>query len=242
MRVAAFQRSPIIHDEVAAGDWLARDLLWADAHGVELAMFPECCFGGHSYEEATIGERAMSRVSPKWRTLLSLLKPFSTAAIIGAFERQETSITNSAMLIEGGRIIGRYAKAHPNEPGVAAGVDFPVFTRAGVRFGINICNDANYPDAAQRLAVQGADLICYPLNNLLSRSKATLWRTRSVENLIARAMQTRCWVMSADVAGEVDGKVSYGCTTIISPQGQIVARAAELAEGVAVFDLPSRSA
>lgn len=104
---------------------------------------------------------------------------------------------------------------------------------------MNICFDANYPAPAKRLADRGAKLICYPLNNLLSPATAKLWRTRSIENLLARATETGCWVMSADVVGKVEGKLSYGCTAIISPRGEIVARADEGTEGVAIFDIPS---
>lgn len=238
MRIAAFQRLPIFDDAAAVGDRLSSDLIWADQQGVQLALFPECYLLGHSYDEAVIERRAIGTDGDLWQGLLARLEPISTAAIVGTFERHHDRITNSAMLIEAGRITGRYAKAHPNEPGVTAGRDFPVFTRAGVPFGINICNDANHPAAAEHLADGGAKLICYPLNNIMRPATAEAWRTRSVDNLTARARQTGCWIMSADVTGAVDGRVSHGCTMIVSPDGAIAARAAEGAEGVAIFDLP----
>ena len=149
---------------------------------------------------------------------------------------------NSAFVIEQGRIVGRFAKAYPNEPGVAAGREFPVFDRGGTRYGINICNDANHPDAAARIAEQGAGAILYPLNNMLRPEVAERWRERSVENLIARARQTGCWIASADVAGpSVAGssgdRISYGCTAIVAPDGTIVSRVEELREGVAMWDV-----
>jgi predicted amidohydrolase len=238
MRVAAFQQRPIFDDPDAAADRLVRDLLWADDQGVELALFPECSLLGHSYEQVVIEKRAIRADDEIWQTLLTRLQPISTAAILGFFERGAKGITNTAALVEGGRITGRYAKAHPNEAGVEAGNNFPVFSRASVTFGINICHDANFSEPAKRLADQGATLICYLLNNIMQPATAEVWRTRSVDNLKARARQTRCWIMSADVVGEVDGRVSHGCTTIIRPDGMIVARIDEGAEGAAVYDLP----
>jgi predicted amidohydrolase len=225
-------------DAAAAVEALFRDLRWAEAQGVELALFPECYLLGHSYQEPVIAARATSTNGKLWRTLLARLKPVATAAVVGAFERRGDEITNSAFLIEGGRITGRYAKAYPNEPGVAAGREYPVFSRGVTRFGINICNDANHPDAAQRIAEGGAALICYPLNNMLKPATAAQWRVRSVENLQARARQTGCWIMSADVAGKADGRISHGCTMIVRPDGEVVARVGEDMEGVAVFELP----
>ncbi len=238
MRIAAFQRFPIFDDGAAVIDRLLSDLSWADQQGVQLALFPECHLLGHSYEDAVVKRRAIRTGGAIWQELLTRLEPISTAAIIGNFERHDHHITNSALLIEAGRVTGRYAKAYPNECGVTAGEDFPVFIRSGLRFGINICNDANYSAPAQHLAAKGAKLICYPLNNIVRPATAEAWRTRSVSNLTARARQTGCWVMSADVAGNVGQRVSYGCTMIVSPEGEIVARSPEGAEGVAVFDLP----
>lgn len=242
MRIAAFQRFPIFDDVAAVGDRLFHDLCWADERGVELALFPECHLLGHSYDEAVIERRAIRIDGEIWKGLLARLEPISAAAIIGTFERHPGHVTNSAMVIEAGRTTGRYAKAHPNEPCVRAGKAFPVFNRAGVTFGINICNDANHPAAAQQVAAQGAGLICYPLNNIMRPATAEAWRTRSAENLKARARGTGCWIMSADVTGWVDGRVSHGCTMIVSPDGTIVARVAEGVEGVALIDLPPMSA
>jgi predicted amidohydrolase len=159
---------------------------------------------------------------------------------LGAFERRGDLVTNSAFVVEHGRVIGRgrYAKAYPNEPGVVAETDYPVFRRSGLCYGINICNDANQPTAAQRLADQGTSLILYPLNNMLPPETAAQWRRRSIDTLQACARQTGCWVASADVTGCHGQSISYGCAVIVSPDGTIVSRAREGLEDVAICTLP----
>ena len=82
-----------------------------------------------------------------------------------------------------------------------------MFELDGLRFGINICNDANFAVPALRLSGQGAELLCYPLNNLLLPATADKWRGKSVENLRQRALDTGCWVVSSDVVGEHAGKL-----------------------------------
>jgi hypothetical protein len=79
-------------------------------------------------------------------------------------------------------------KAYPLEDGCSPGTLYPVWNKGKWRFGINICNDTNYPQAADQLIRQGANLICAPINNMLRPKKAEIWRVRSVENLRGNAM------------------------------------------------------
>ncbi len=237
MRIAAFQRLRVEDDAAAVVARIVDDLTRADMR-MDLAVFPECHLLGHSYDPATIAARAIDVEDDRWRAILAPLAPVATTLILGSFERRADGVTNSALVIERGRVLGRYAKRHPNEPGVVAGRTSPVFERDGVRYGINICNDANHPDAARSLADQGAAVICYPLDNMLPPDTAARWRSRSVENLRARAVQTGCWIVSADVTGSQGALLSHGCTMIVRPDGTIAARVPEGIEGVAICDVP----
>ena len=126
---------------------------------------------------------------------------------------------------------------HRKEKAFDAGSGCPIFEVAGWKFGINICYDSNFPEAAALIAAQGARVICYPINNLLPPEVAERWRYKSVESLRQRALETRCWVMSADVVGEHQSLICHGCTCIVDPAGEVVARVDEGSEGVAMFDL-----
>ncbi len=237
MRIAAFQRVPVFDDAASVVARVVADLSRANMRGVDLAVFPECHLLGHGYDPSTIAARAIDLEDERWRAMLAVLAPVAATVILGSFERAPDGIANCALVIERGCVVGRYAKRHPNEPSVVAGDASPVFARAGVRYGINICNDANYSETARKLADQGAAMICYPLNNMLSPETAERWRGRSVENLRARARETGCWIVSADVTGSHGALVSHGCTMIVRPDGTIAARVAEGTEGVAIHDV-----
>jgi predicted amidohydrolase len=226
-RVAAFQRAPIFDDIGAAVSRTLADLTWCDANGVDLAVFPECYLQGYATDQPTIARRALSLDDPGLASLLRRLADVTATMVMGIVERRTDRLFNSAMVVSNGAIRGVYSKAHPNEAGVQAGIDFPVFHLSNCSFGINICNDANHPETARRVADNGAEILCYPLNNMLPPEIAALWRARSVENLKARALQTGCWVMSSDVVGENDGLLSYGCTCIVRPDGVVASRAEE---------------
>lgn len=238
MRIAAFQRRATFDDMDHVCDVLQRDLYWAASEGIQIALFQESFLLGHSYDPQVIAARADRLADGGLEMICSRLAWADPTVIVGAFERRGDVIVNSAFVIEHGRVIGRYAKAYPNEPGVVAGTDYPVFRRSGLCYGINICNDANQPTVAQQLADQRASLILYPLNNMLPPEIAAQWRRRSVDTLRARARQTGCWVASADVTGRHGQTMSYGCTIIVSPDGTIVSRAREGHEEVAVYMLP----
>lgn len=240
MRIAAIQCPAIVDDVSTACETIVQHLRWADNEAIDLMLLPEAFLLGHSYHPETIRSRAHAAADFALAEVCRQVAPFRATLVVGTFVMQLPNVFNSAFVVERGRIVGRYAKAYPNEPGVTGGSDFPTFLRAGIRYGINICNDANHADAAEKIASQNADLILYPLNNMLPLETAERWRKKSLANLIDRARQTNCWIASSDVTGEVSGLLSYGCTAIIAPSGEVVARVPELSAGAAIYDVPRR--
>ena len=124
-----------------------------------------------------------------------------------------------------------------NEAFFSPGTESLIFRTTGTAFGINICNDANYPEVALATARDGARGIVMPLNNFMRRSNAEIWREKTLRNLMERARDTGCWVVSSDVVGEDDERISHGCTAIVSAQGEVLARVPENVEGVCVHDI-----
>jgi predicted amidohydrolase len=240
MRIAAVQCPIIVDDAVNACEVIVRHLRWATNEAIDLVLFPEAFLLGHSYDPDTIRLRAQEASEAALAELCRQVAEFPVTLVVGAFDVVATHVFNSAFVVEGGRLVGRYAKAYPNEAGVTPGSDFPTFVRSAIRYGINICKDANHADGAEQIARQGAELILYPLNNMLRPATAERWREKSLANLIDRARQTGCWIASSDVTGESEALLSYGCTAIVAPDGHVVARVPELSEGVAVFDVPER--
>ncbi|GGC64385.1 carbon-nitrogen hydrolase family protein [Undibacterium terreum] len=242
LRIASFQRRPLFDDVDGIVQRLQADLAWCDAQGVQLAVFPECYLQGYASDRETVMRRALELDGEALATILRRLAPFKTMLVLGLSELRRAdsaaALYNTAAVIHQGRLIGHYAKTHPNEAAFSAGEAYPIFELESRRFGINICNDANFAVPALRLSGQGAGLLCYPLNNMLLPATADKWRGQSVDNLRQRALDTGCWVISSDVVGEYAGKMSYGCTCIVNPAGDIVRQAAEGEEAVVLCDLP----
>ncbi|TNE92671.1 MAG: carbon-nitrogen hydrolase family protein, partial [Rhodobacteraceae bacterium] len=136
--------------------------------------------------------------------------------------------------------IGRYRKKYllPAERGYTPGNDCPVFEVDGLRFGIGICYDMNFPDIARDIANAGASLIVCCANNMLPR--ATAENYRDVHNMVRakRCREAGLWLASSDVTGARGDMVSWGPSAIITPAGEVVAQLALNRAGLLTFDIP----
>ncbi len=237
MTLAAFQRRPLFDDVDGTIRRLTVDLKWCDDQGVNVAVFPECYLQGYALDRSSIARRALSLDGELFYSVLKSLATFKVTLIVGVIEKRHEDFYNSAAVICQGNLLGKYSKSHLNEREFSAGTEFPIFSVNDWLFGINICNDANFSESALRLSRQKARLLCFPLNNLLPPDTAYQWRKRSLENLRQRALETGCWIVSSDVVGEHNGEMSYGCTCIVNPGGEVVERVSEGIEGVALWNL-----
>src|SRR6202000_486397 len=100
-------------------------------------------------------------------------------------------------------VAGRYRKRHllGGERCFRAGDAAPVFEVQGLRFGINICFDTNFADAAADVAQQGAALLLCPANNMMPLAIAAEWKDRHNAVRAERCRETGTWLRSADVPG-----------------------------------------
>jgi 5-aminopentanamidase len=237
MKIATFQMP------FPSPDWrtnlglIVQKLHTPEARAADLVVFPECYLTGYFTEPQAAQAVALGLDGQEFAGVLLVLQEFPNTIVLGMIESEHGNLYNTAVVVSAGRLLGRYRKTHPNERCFVAGLEYPVFAVTGQVFGINICFDANFPEAAQHIASQGAKLIVYPLNNALPVNIADRWREKSPENLRLRAVETGCYVVSSDVCGKTENQISYGCTQIISPDGQILASVSEMSEGVAVWDI-----
>jgi predicted amidohydrolase len=149
---------------------------------------------------------------------------------------------NTAIVVDHGALIGRYRKVHllAGEQIFDAGSDNHVFEISGLRFGVNICYDTNFSEAARKLADLGASLIVCPANNMHHRKTAEA--LKNVHNSVRaeRCRETGIWLVSADVTGERDGRISWGPTAVLNPAGEVVAQLPLEKTGLLIFDVPHR--
>jgi predicted amidohydrolase len=107
--------------------------------------------------------------------------------------------------------VDRFATPGPDAPAVIE-ID-------GLRFGVLICYDLRFPEAARICSLEGADLIALPTN----------WPV-GVEfhpDLFApaRAAENHCYVLAADRVGTERGTTFMGRSLLVDFDGKVLARA-----------------
>lgn len=205
----------------------------ADDEDVNILCFPECFLQGYTLDDAETKERALDLHSSQFKEILGTLAKYKVTIILGLIEKEAKGFYNTAAVIQGGKLLGTYRKVHLFEHNFQPGETYPVFAVDHLTFGINICYDARFTEGPAELAAQGAKVIFYPLNNRLPHEKAVNYRDKHIPNLVARAKESGCWVISSDVIAQDDTHTGYGCTAIVDPQGGVVSRVQELESGVA---------
>jgi deaminated glutathione amidase len=127
--------------------------------------------------------------------------------------------------VEVGGII--YRESESEEPG-----DGPVSCEVeGWRLGLTVCYDLRFPELYRILAVEGAELVTVPAAFTLHTGKDH-WELL----LRARAVENQCYVVAANQWGVVEGKASYGRSSIVDPWGVVLAQAPD-GDGVVSAEL-----
>jgi predicted amidohydrolase len=214
----------------------------AEAEGARLLIFPEGFLQGYLTEPEAARRAAMDLGSPAFAAVMSRLADAGPLIVMGMIEAEGEALFNTAVVIENGKLIGRYRKAHllKGESFFQPGTETPVFTVDGLRFGINICYDTGFPEAARQVALGGASLLVCCANNMMPRANAE--KFRHVHNAARgeRCRKTGLWLISADVTGERDGRISWGPTAVLNPAGEVEAQLPLESPGLLIFDITSK--
>ncbi len=223
MKIGVYQARGVAGDAAAAVCRMRIGVRKAAAQGAELVIFPELFVSGYNAGPA-VRSLAEPAAGPTAEAVAAMAAGNRLAVLYGYPEREGRRIYNSAQLIDGsGRSIANYRKTHlygrwerrvftPGEALVTARV-------AGIRIGILICYDVEFPEAVRALALAGAELVAVP--TALVQPFDVVARTL----VPARAMENQLYVAYAGLCG-TEGEVGYcGLSCIVGPDGRALARA-----------------
>lgn len=239
VRVATAQTPEFRNDVASALDWAANVVVTATAKGAALLCFPEGYLQGY-LTDASAHDVAIDLNSDAFVSIASRLSRPGLTIVLGLIERGRDQVYNSAVVIADGRLSGRYRKINllDGERVFTPGTESPTFEAGGLRFGISICFDTNFPTAAAALRDRGAVLIVCPANNMMPAERAAIWKDRHNSERGERCRETGLWLMSADVTGSRDGRVAWGPTAVLDPSGEVAAQLPLGEPGLLIFDLP----
>jgi predicted amidohydrolase len=243
VRVGTCQTLEIFEDVPAALDVIEAFAAEAAADDLDLLLFSEGFLQGYLVTPEYLARNSLDLESPAFRQVLARLAPVQPTLVFGVLELRDGLFFNSAVVVTRGELIGVYRKTHltDGESAFTPGHDYPVFDLNGVRFGINICYDAQFPEAAAAVVAQGAEVLLLPAQNMMRLENAQKWKDLHNKIRGERVRETGMWLVSADVTGRRDeARVGYGPTCVINPQGRIVAQVPLLTTGLITAEISPR--
>lgn len=233
LKIAACQ-PPYVHCDIQrSAEVLLSFATEAQSEGADLVCFPECYLQGYLFDKGEAADLALDLESEEFAEVLNSLAYLDLTIVFGLIERSGELLHNTAVVVKQGRLLGAYRKMQllPGESVFLPGDGYPVFEIQGVVFGINICNDLNFPESAQAVADQGASLLVCPCNNMMGLENAKRWEHRHNELRSPRAIESKLWLISSDVTGAFGERAAYGPTGVISPDGSVLKQVPRLTEG-----------
>jgi len=159
--------------------------------GADILLIPECYMTG--YELPAKNEDVLP-TSGEWLDVVcSMAKRNRIGVVVTALTQGSESPRNSAILInKQGKILMQYDKVHTcdfaDEFCLESGEEFKVADFHGIKIGIMICYDREYPESARVLMMKGAELILVPNDCESMRPRVAALSTRAYENMVGVAM------------------------------------------------------
>lgn len=190
--------------------------------GVQMIVLPEMWSTGFANQKLD----RLAETTPGILDQISLFAKEAKTIIIGSLpEKVEGKIFNTAYLVdEKGTISATYQKVHlfslTGEDQWFHGGRKGVVCQTSVGpVGLLICYDLRFPELCRALTLQGAKIIVVMAQ--WPDSRAAHWKTL----LAARAIENQVFVLAANRCGQDDSLGYAGHSRIISPYGEVLARA-----------------
>ena len=202
----------------------------------DLIIFPELFLSGYTVTD--VGELALLPDGPELERIADIAQDNSTALIVGAAERVGDGVANSAVCVdERGDIVAVYRKVQmyggEESDAFVAGDELLVAELCGVKAGLMICFDVEFPEVARALARAGAELLVTISANMepFGNDHAVFASARALENGLPHAYVNQ-------VGPGEKGLIFTGGSMVVSPDGQILARGDASGEAVLYASLP----
>lgn len=192
----------------------------------DLIVLPELCTSGYLFGSRDEAEAASESLPSGtiFQAFNALAWDRQCSIVYGFAERAGDVLYNSCALVNPDGSHYLYRKAHlfdreklfftPGDTGFGV---FPA--KNGVRIGMMICFDWQFPEAARTLALKGAQIICHPANLVLP------WCQQS---MILRSLENRVFSVTANRTGtETKSGASLqftGQSQILGTKGEILIR------------------
>ena len=237
MRIALLQMSAVPGDVPANLARIAEAAAKAAQRGADLLIAPELATVGYGAGDV-LRDLAEPRGGAQIARLAVIAADTGLAIIAGFAEREGACIYNSAVFTDGCSAPVVYRKSH-----LYGDYERAIFTPAeptatiaewrGLKLGLLICYDVEFPENVRRLALAGADLVVVPTALPIS-PEAEMIAERMIP---VRAFENQIFVAYANHTGRDDRFAYAGLSHVAAPDGGTLAKASATEAGLIIAEL-----
>jgi predicted amidohydrolase len=206
----------------------------AREQNLDLVVFPDAALGGYLPRfdaEPDDLPPAFDPDGPEIKRLIALAQ--ETTICVGYCETDGSRRWNAAVCVSGDGLLGRHRKVHQpagERSAYAAGDRFDAFDTPVGRLGMLIDYDKTFPEAARRLASDGAEILAclsaWPASLTNRAPRLAIDRQTRLFDLYdcARAAENQVVVVSANQTGRFGYLTFLGRAKVVGPGGDILTR------------------
>lgn len=200
----------------------------AKEQGADLVIFPELCLTGYAVKDQ-LYELAETIPGPSTRQVEELAHKTGMHIIFGMPElsqKTEATLFNTSVIIGPKGVIGKYHKMYLPTHSVfeekryfRLGYQPAAFQTQLGNIGLCICYDLFFPEVTRLTRLEGAKLIvCISASPSVRRSYFEIFTA-------ARAVENTSYLAYVNLVGIEDGLQFWGGSRLVSPTGEILAKA-----------------
>jgi len=220
-------------------DQMIRLVEEAKKKGASIICFPEMNITGYSTREDII-DTAEPVSGPITKEIVKLAESEHIVILAGIAEKDSKGrIFASHLVIKPYKSPGVYRKLHLSPPErtiFTPGNKIPMFEAKGVKFGIQLCYDAHFPELSSYMAINGADIIFIPHASPRGTpaEKFRSW----MRHLPARAYDNSIFIIACNQTGDNGKGLGFpGVAMIIGPSGEVLSKDLNGKKGILIYDL-----
>ncbi|WP_130904026.1 carbon-nitrogen hydrolase family protein [Pseudomonas sp. Sample_22] len=191
----------------------------ACAADTQLIMFPESHLMGFPSAES-VAQVAEPLDGPTVSAIVAAARERNIAVVVGTAERDNGRFYNTTLLITPEGIALKYRKTHlwASDRGVfEAGDRYATCLWNGVRVGLLICYDIEFPESARALAQLGAELL------LVTNGNMDPYGPTHRTAIMARAQENQAFALMVNRVEEGDGGLLFaGGSALVDPLGTLL--------------------
>jgi predicted amidohydrolase len=200
----------------------------AKAQGADLTIFPEMSLTGYVVKDQ-VYELAETIPGPSTDRVAAITKKTGTHIVFGMpaiSEKTKATLYNTAVFVGPEGLVGTYHKMYLPTHSVfeekryfRPGYQPAAFKTAIGNIGLCICYDLFFPEVTRLARLSGAQLlVCISASPAVRRSYFETFTA-------ARALENTAYLAYVNLAGVEDGLQFWGGSRLISPTGDVVAKA-----------------